>query len=364
MRRVVLAVVVVAIALALLCRRRVAPEVIQAPAVPSNPAAAASSRPAPAAAPSSAPGTPSARRVPAPPPNAPTHQTREACEATCDTACTGALTDAWRCPARCTSDDTCTEDELCMITTRRRDGGRVRRCLGSECSGQGVDQGCGPDRRCEPRGNPSGAIFRCVDTGRRGFGEACQNEASSPEETCAGQLLCTPGGCLPPCTSDRDCAGAPALLCGKIDGPEEAGLCFPHCGKDGDCPAGHRCAELPHGHALCVRPENAGCSLAGCPAGETCLVVSSRLGDIRSQCVRHCRWNDPASCGTGEVCATMVPLEPPVCMASCARDGDCTGRATCTRVDASGGEARACALLPEGIRDLRAFLRRGVMAEY
>jgi hypothetical protein len=251
-----------------------------------------------------------------------------------------------------------------MVTTRK-DGGRVRRCLASECTSQGVDQGCGPGRRCEAIATLGGAILRCEDAGRRGFGEACQLNARSADEQCGGDLICTPGGCLPPCTSDRDCAGAPALVCGKLYGPEEAGICFPQCSKDGDCPAGQRCAQLPDGITLCVRPENAGCSLDGCGAGQKCLVVSSRLGHIRSQCARDCRWSDPASCGTGEVCTRLVPIPPPVCLTTCERDSDCRGGATCTAVEGPRDSmARACAVLPEGITDLREFLRRGRMAEY
>lgn len=283
-----------------------------------------------------------------------------ACESSCETACTKSSAGPPVCPKTCTRNDNCSNDEVCH-TTDRKNGGRVRRCLKSECLEPGPDNGCGPGRQCQFFGSPEGGIFLCKDTGTRVLGQSCVDNARLQGERCQAGLHCTPGGCLPLECNDRNDCQLPGTMCVKADSVEPVSVCVPKCFSDADCGSGHRCGKLESGFSQCLPENEIGCTVDGCAAGESCVVFSSSPDGARAACYAECSVSGDGSCPAGLLCADLLPVRSPYCVLPCQEDSDCAKPQTCAEVQVGTEWRRACTMIPEGITDLREYFRRFVV---
>jgi hypothetical protein len=166
----------------------------------------------------------------------------EECEDVCGSECVQ-LAGGTRCPLLCESDADCGADEACVLTRPDVAAHRVFRCLRSECSGPGPDQGCGTRAECVKTG-VTRTVYRCEPHGERKSGEACADVDYAAVGRCAPGSRCLNGTCYPTtCSGASDCP-AGSFCTGRADEPKS---CMPFCSRDEECGPGKRCVTTPLG---------------------------------------------------------------------------------------------------------------------
>ncbi|MEE8409230.1 MAG: hypothetical protein V3T05_06475 [Myxococcota bacterium] len=215
----------------------------------------------------------------------------------------------------------------------------------------------------------SGAI--CMGDGS-GQGGTCHAECNPTAPNCTGQDRCVElegggGVCWPPGTQQlgEECASAssgdcaPGLVCIGDQGtePNVIAHCFTECNglQCNSCGSAFQCLDLDDathtGICLAAAAENADCVATEyvCGCGFECTPESSTI----AFCKRSCDWNDPASCGTGLTCVTLVDQnQNPVAGAcfpegdnvegeGCVSGNDCEVGLLCVSTGVGGGECLA-----------------------
>ena len=177
----------------------------------------------------------------------------------------------------------------------------------------------------------------CIGTGEYND-YVCMTNCSQPGRICEDGSVCAPAaqgnqptcftaGTTPqgePCETNLDCVSGTA--CFGIEGEH---YCLDACHElDPDvCPEGTYCETgSSGGKGLCRSIVGAGCS-----SSDDCLdsvICSSEIGEEFTDLLTagYCTQpgcSDDSECPTGSVCRTVPGTTTPICMATCASDGDC-----------------------------------------
>jgi hypothetical protein len=139
------------------------------------------------------------------------------------------------------------------------------------------------------------------------------------------------GGCL----SSRDCL-EPETYCDTA-----TRACVDGCEVDDDCMSSARicvagaCADRPCTYA------------ANCAFGEVCMRETGRCEPATGDYCAPCDGGDTASCGSGNLCATLQDADGndvgAFCLLACSTSGDaCPQGYACQELDAGSGPARYC----------------------
>jgi hypothetical protein len=275
------------------------------------------------------------------------------CQKSCGSEC-DIVDGRAHCAAECVEDGQCGEGTICVPAGLDADSRRIKRCLGSNCSGPS-DQTCGESRTCFAMPRPGGTVYRCEEAGSRAAGEACR-PAMDQIMGCAPGLFCANGTCVPAeCHGEDDCPRG--THCYQA-GPEgDLRTCMPSCEQDADCPATQRCIDIGL-RRMCIEPElDLGCIASGCADGQVCYVDQAMFWNLHAVCVRACGEGFSA-CEAGTVCTrglgTGGHMVPNYCARGCATSSDCADAETCAFDD--GGNRRC-------IIDGRAAARRRLSQE-
>ncbi|WP_224244805.1 hypothetical protein [Hyalangium gracile] len=198
---------------------------------------------------------------------------------------------AFRC-GECRTDSDCPAGSGCVANreTRRFE------CQTSECE---EDAHCFPGLVCRPAttGATGPVIRRCVLSGSRREGEACDGLFISQAGACQEGLVCHRGICSAPCRLG-DAASCPdGSTCEEgLNGP----ACFPDCRTRG-CAQGQRCKRLGDTDHQCLSEVRGECPEKPCAAGERCNLRLSQ-GHGVFWCARLCDPLRAESCPSGQVC--------------------------------------------------------------
>ena len=262
-----------------------------------------------------------------------------ACAALCGASCEqvgGKLV----CPSHCVRDSDCGANRSCVTVDQAGDDGvRLRRCLGSECSGPGADEECSNGGTCAQVMSAGRSIFRCFKAGALTAGQECGFIDGPKNQLCARGLVCASGICAPPiCSSNGDCPKG--TVCHEVGGGLGLHQCFPGCAGDSDCGDGRVCLAPATGEDDMRRCMPAAardtCLAKGCSEGQRCYSDSSQPWDAVASCLTPCQrgGND---CPAQQACVTLDPNSS-VC------------RPTCDPKAANGcADGYVCLNQPEGV---------------
>lgn len=179
-----------------------------------------------------------------------------------------------------------------------------------------------------------------------------QSSCVVPGEGLSGLCMRTCLSLAPTSLAENKCLGRVDVVCqseayrgvAMFTGLRQAGLCYPQCGSDEDCPG--RSCDLARG--ICVDtpttglPIGAHCELATDCAGRNCL----RFTETESFCSAPCVFGQPIGCGYG--------------LAGGSRDAGCIGPRVRGFLSTEGlGDVGFCAELCTENADCSQFEERG-----